>query len=437
MDFALAKARQLSRDGDGYEPRTTKRAQELVSLTFWNRPAFEHGCRNCVSFVRAQSTSVGVIAIHFAAALPAVSSFLPRKARSQTLMIYILDNKWFFRQKPLLRNMLFPYLRTIHKLRHLIFALIAVLYFTLPAFGQEAKDTTAQGVSRYMEVILQRAVVAADASDVIKQADEFRREADLQLKAGKRKEATELLRRAGELIAAATPEGDEKRNDPLLQEYLRDVTARLVELSQPQKNTTYFPNSDVTANGITVNNPRVAAFIAYYQSKGIKTLEIGRARLSGYRPVMSRIFREEGVPEWLLAVGFIESTYNTEAESDKKAVGVWQFIPGTGDRYNLQRTAWTDERKHLEKSTRAAARYLRDLYALFGDWLLALASYNWGEGRVTRLIGRTGVRDFWTLAQSGYFPVETSNYIPAVMAGAYLLGLLPPGEGNNLTSQRK
>ena len=137
--------------------------------------------------------------------------------------------------------------------------------------------------------------------------------------------------------------------------------------------------------------------------------------------MMAQIFREEGVPEWLLGVGFVESTYNSGAHSPKEAHGIWQFIPGTGDRYGLKRTAWTDERGNPEKSTRAAARYLRDLHALFGDWLLALAAYNWGEGRVAKVIHRTGIRDFWTLADRGLLPQETANYVPSVLAASRLL----------------
>ena len=98
----------------------------------------------------------------------------------------------------------------------------------------------------------------------------------------------------------------------------------------------------------------------------------------------------------------------------------------------MRRTAWTDERSDPEKSTRAAARYLRDLHALFGDWQLALAAYNWGEGRVARVVRRTGIRDFWTMAERGLMPQETVNYVPAVLAASQLL----LGNANRATEAR-
>jgi len=184
------------------------------------------------------------------------------------------------------------------------------------------------------------------------------------------------------------------------------------------------------SGGSYLSNPQVSAFLNYWRGHGRSRLDIGRTRLAEYRPMIARVFREEGVPEWLLAVGFVESTYNPSALSPKQALGIWQFLPGTGVRYGLQRTAWTDERQHPEKSTRAAAHYLRDLRALFGDWPLALAAYNWGENRVARVIRQTGVRDFWTMAARGLLPQETINYVPSVLAASQLLGGIPDVRGD-------
>lgn len=303
---------------------------------------------------------------------------------------------------------------------------LALYLFAGVIAGQEPNDVAAEASTRdvgsYMERILARTQIAVAAAEVVREADKFRREAERETKMGRREKATKLLRQAGEAIAAAIPEKDEKRDDPFLRQYLSQITSEIVAIDRQRQSEFALPNSFPLEN--QRNIPSVASFINYYsRGRGRRTLEVGYARLKNYYPMMSKIFREEGLPEWLIAGGFIESTYNPVAGSDKQAVGIWQFIPGTGNRYGLRRTAWTDERTHPERSTRAAARYLRDLYALFGDWKLALAGYNWGENRVARLIRRTGIRDFWTLSAKGYFPTETANYVPAILAAAQLFNL--------------
>lgn len=314
----------------------------------------------------------------------------------------------------------------------------AILVLTFAALGQEDErlgdavtDTSdyslRENIGQYLDRFLDRAQMAADAADVVAKADKLRREADAALKNGRRDEAVKLLRRAGELIAAAAPDGDAKGDDPFLRLYLGEIKTKLVSLESADSSGNLSLGNRTASvtmlSGNAIANGRINSFLNYWAApRQRRTLMIGHQRLAFYRPMMARIFREEGVPEWLLAVGFVESTYNTGALSPAQALGIWQFIPGTGARFGLQRTAWTDERQHPEKSTRAAARYLRGLYALFGDWPLALASYNWGEGRVARLIRRTGVRDFWTMSARGWLPLETANYVPSILASAQQLG---------------
>ena len=315
-----------------------------------------------------------------------------------------------------------------HVTKHVVLLLCFLLLFSLTARSQNSetgdqkstlpKQAETINVEHYLDRLIANAVVAGDAANVIKEAEAYRAEASQKLKNGRPEEARRLLRRVGELVAAAAPDGDAKQQDPLLREYLREITKDLVTLDSPTSLSADTVNTN--ANNY-LGHPTVAAFLTYFQNRGRARLEIGRARLASFRPMMAQIFREEGVPEWLISLGFVESTYNANAHSPAQAHGIWQFIPGTGIRYGLKQTAWTDERSHPEKSTRAAARYLRDLHALFGDWLLALAAYNWGEGRVARVMQRTGIRDFWTLANRGQLPQETANYVPAVLAASQLL----------------
>jgi hypothetical protein len=127
------------------------------------------------------------------------------------------------------------------------------------------------------------------------------------------------------------------------------------------------------------------------------------------------IFADEGVPLGLLAVAGVESNFNPSALSPKGARGVWQFMPRTARRYGLRVDAVRDDRLDTKKSTRAAARYLRDLYAQFKDWPLAVAAYNAGEELVQRAIDRNGRTDFWTLSDKKQLPSETRAYVPAVL----------------------
>ena len=285
-----------------------------------------------------------------------------------------------------------------------------------------ATDARAQmTVEHYLDRVINRARLAGEAATAVKQADHYRKEATQKLKAGQREQAISLLRQAGEVIAAAAPDGDIKQQDPLLKEYLQEITQELLAFEARSTRPQFGNWNSAAATNDVLINPRVVAFLNFFQGRGRTRLEIGKARLESYRPMMAQIFREEGLPEWLIALGFVESTYNPTAHSPKAAHGIWQFIPGTGHRYGLKQTAWTDERSNPEKSTRAAARYLRDLHALFGDWPLALAAYNWGEGRVAKVVRRTGIRDFWVLADRGLLPLETMNYVPSVIAASHLL----------------
>ena len=162
-------------------------------------------------------------------------------------------------------------------------------------------------------------------------------------------------------------------------------------------------------------HPMIQQFINYYEGRGRSTMEIGLYRSGMFMRMARRIFREEGVPENMAWLGQVESTWKPTALSWAAASGLWQFIPGTGSRFGLQRTAYVDERNSFDEATRASARYLKFLADRYnGNWELAMAAYNSGEGNVDRAVKRSGVMNFWSSYQ--YLPQETRNYVPNILA---------------------
>ena len=129
----------------------------------------------------------------------------------------------------------------------------------------------------------------------------------------------------------------------------------------------------------------------------------------------ARIFAAEGVPPAMIVIAAVESNYDPLALSPKGARGLWQFMPDTARRLGLTVNEQEDDRIHPTRSTRAAARYLRELYARFDDWPLALAAYNAGEARVAAAVQRGSTRDFWRLSELRLLPLETRSYVPSVL----------------------
>jgi len=167
---------------------------------------------------------------------------------------------------------------------------------------------------------------------------------------------------------------------------------------------------------LTVND-EVLSFLNFFQTpRGRAIVETGLRRAGRYRPMISRILEEEGLPQDLIYLAQAESAFQPLALSRAGARGIWQFVAYRGRQYGLRRTWWIDERQDPEKATRAAAQHLRDLYQLFGDWYLAMAAYNCGPGNVQKGIERTGYADFWELYKRKVLPRETKNYVPIILA---------------------
>lgn len=169
--------------------------------------------------------------------------------------------------------------------------------------------------------------------------------------------------------------------------------------------------------------PAVVAASAQSEGEAAATnISAWRERLTPEtRRWLERILAAEGVPVELLAVGWVESQFDSQALSPKGARGVWQLMPETARRYGLEVSRGRDDRTDPARSTRAAARHLTELYAEFGDWLLALAAYNAGGERVEAALARAGSRDFRQVSR--WLPKETQEYVPAVLGA---MGKLPP-----------
>lgn len=167
-------------------------------------------------------------------------------------------------------------------------------------------------------------------------------------------------------------------------------------------------------------NAEVEKWISYFQGRGRGYFERYLERSTRYVPLMKKILKEQGVPEDLIYIAMIESGFSGKIKSRARAVGFWQFMHGTGKHYGLRVNSLMDERYDPVRSTEAAANYFKGLYNLFGNWFLAIASYNVGENRIKTLVMKNYTRDFWDLARRKQLPAETTQYIPKFIAASLI-----------------
>jgi membrane-bound lytic murein transglycosylase D len=161
---------------------------------------------------------------------------------------------------------------------------------------------------------------------------------------------------------------------------------------------------------------QVAGYIAYFNGRGRGVFERAYARSGRYHEMIVSTLKQEGVPQDLIYLAQAESGFHPLAVSRVGARGIWQFMASRARGYGLSHNMYVDDRQDPEKSTRAAARHLKDLYNQFGDWYLAMAAYNSGPGTVQAAVKRTGYADFWELYRRNVLPKETRNYVPIILA---------------------
>ena len=201
------------------------------------------------------------------------------------------------------------------------------------------------------------------------------------------------------------------------------------------------PLDDSQSYPVDHDHDQVRFFLDRFTGSGRAIIGNWLNRSSNYLGMIRGTLRTHGLPEDLAFTAMIESGFNPLAVSHAGAKGLWQFMADTGRRYGLRVDQWVDERLDPEKSTVAAASYLRDLYGMFGSWHLAQAAYNAGEMTVTRAIMATGSTDFWTLARSRFLKRETKEFVPQIQA-ATVIGRDParfgfePAEAAELTAER-
>lgn len=204
---------------------------------------------------------------------------------------------------------------------------------------------------------------------------------------------------------------------------LRETMAADLERSRPAHDS---DREQIDAAALTSiempSHVSVERAVRYFSTTLKPGIQSSLYRSSRYRGMIDPILDHYGLPRALAYLPVIESGYRPTLTSKAGARGIWQFMPATAREYGLRVDWWVDERIDAEKSTVAAARYLKDLHRMFSDWPLALAAYNAGPGRVRRTLAEHGVTTFWELLDRSALPKETRGYVPTFFATVAIVG---------------
>jgi len=267
---------------------------------------------------------------------------------------------------------------------------------------------------------------------------DFNHAVDLILQSGFQKDADPRLAKLFDQIGDAVPSDDaEEVTADDSQTVASDTGATAEESDTPSQPAPIDEIADLT---LPAGDPRLAAkaekelisvphdlpltvnesvlqYVSFFTTtRGRAIVSHGLDRAGRYDAMIRRVLKEEGVPQDLIYLAQAESAFQPDAVSRAGARGIWQFMPFRGEEYDLERSYYVDDRSDPEKATRAAARHLRDLYQMFGDWYLVMAAYNSGPLTVVKAVQRTGYADFWELQKRRVLPKQTQNYVPIILA---------------------
>ena len=202
-------------------------------------------------------------------------------------------------------------------------------------------------------------------------------------------------------------------NSPL--DEMAGVNLYPIEIDPDLRETVHEELLEIRFDFPVVLNDDVLSALNYHRGRGRKQFELGLKRLGRFQELFHNTFEEFGLPKDLIYMSFQESRFNPRAYSRAHARGLWQFTSAAAKDYDLDIDWWVDERSDILKSTRSAARYLRNLYDMFGDWYLVLAAYNSGPGRIQRVLRRHGDLDYWEMRDRKLLPRETRNFVPLIL----------------------
>ncbi len=244
---------------------------------------------------------------------------------------------------------------------------------------------------------------------------------DLKAEGDLADEFERLLNAINSLELAALKQGNGL--SPKLEEAPLDTANDITFGANPELVAKLKGELNTTSDLPLVINDQVAGYIGVFsQSESFrKHMAASLQRVGKYRGLIQNVLKEEGVPQDLIYLAVAESGFQPQAMNARSgAGGMWQFMTSTGPEYGLTRNGFFDYRFDPEKSSRAYARYIKKLYAQFGDWYLAMAAYDWGPGSVQRAVQRTGYADFWELYRRNAMPAETRAYVPKILAAVIM-----------------